>query len=459
MSFDSPLFLTLFVAVFVCLRKLPRYGGIILLASSVIFYSFAGIVDMAVIVAMVCINFFLSHYVLIGKRWLILAIAVNLAVLGFFKYRYFIFPEPAVDQFKSFFNAEILIPIGVSFYVFQAIAYQVDLYNRRTSHISSFWHFSLFILLFPHMMAGPIVRANVLEPQVEKAYAGKIKGRKFWILGLGLCLLGLMKKVGLADSLAPYVDAVFSQGPSDTYTAWLGALLFSFQIYFDFSGYSDIAVGIAYLIGFKLPMNFRQPYLAVNPKEFWQRWHITLSLWIRDYVYIPLGGDRVGGIAGHFVVMVVTMGLAGLWHGANWTFLAWGGLWGLYAWSWRLMPIYIRRNNYLSWSINIMVVMLLWVMFRVESLDQAFAFYRGMWGSPEGQYSLKGNTLDMLYAVSGIGLLFFSQFIEARFVQFAWLRKYKRLDKPLTWGLMIGLMFWIIMMPKQQLNPFIYFRF
>lgn len=123
------------------------------------------------------------------------------------------------------------------------------------------------------------------------------------------------------------------------------------------------------------------------------------------------------------------------------------------------MPIYIRRNNYLSWSINIMVVMLLWVMFRVESLDQAFAFYRGMWGSPEGQYSLKGNTLDMLYAVSGIGLLFFSQFIEARFVQFAWLRKYKRLDKPLTWGLMIGLMFWIIMLPKQQLNPFIYFRF
>lgn len=459
MSFDSPLFLILFVVVFAWLRKFPKHGGMLLLAASIIFYSFAGVMDMTLVIAMVCINYLLSFYVLKGRRWLTLTILTNLAVLAFFKYRHFLLPEASSNQVRDFFNADILIPIGVSFYIFQAIAYQVDLYKGKTQHIRSFWHFSLFILLFPHMMAGPIVRANILEPQVAKAYEGKIKGRRFWIIGLGLCLLGLVKKVGLADSLSPFVDAVFYQGPSDTYTAWLGAILFSFQIYFDFSGYSDIAVGIAYLMGFKLPMNFRQPYLALNPKDFWQRWHITLSTWIRDYLYIPLGGDRVGGVPRHFMVMVVTMGLAGLWHGANWTFVIWGVIWGIYVWGWRFVAPILNQEKVLSWMIHITVVILLWVMFRAENVDRAISFYKGMLGMAEGAYSLKGSSMEMFCTLIGVVLLFFSQLAESKIANYGWIKKHRGLDCPLIWGIMVGLIFWIIILPKQIANPFIYFRF
>lgn len=460
MSFDSPLFLVFFLVVFVLVRRLPKFGGVILLIASVAFYSVAGLLDMGLVLAVVLINYVLSFLVARHRRGLWVVVLANLAILAFFKYRHFFMPELAAEV-ADFYQGEILIPLGISFYIFQAVAYQADLAAGRTAHIRSLWHFALFILMFAQVIAGPIVRANALEPQVARAFAGRLRGgRRYWSLGLGLCLLGLVKKVGLADSLAPYVDSVFTLGPADTFTAWAGAVLFAFQIYFDFSGYSDIAVGGGYLLGFRLPLNFRQPYLAKDPREFWQRWHITLSTWIRDYLYIPLGGSRVGGIGWQSLVLLLTMGLAGLWHGANWTFVFWGVLWGLYLAVWRLLGTYLQRLGVLSWGLHLIVVMVLWVFFRARDVDESFSYIGVMFGAAGwGEYVLAENVMQMLLVTLGIALLMGSQWFEAWFMEFRRVISWRRLDAPVVWGVMMGLIMWLVMNPKTVTNPFIYFRF
>lgn len=458
MSFDSPLFFVLFLLVFVLTRSFPRFGGGLLLISSVIFYSFAGTMDMALVVVMVIVNYLVSFGVARDRRWLAVAVAINLAVLAFFKYRYFLFPDLALEV-KDFYQGEILIPMGISFYTFQALAYQADLAYGRFPRIRSIWHFALFILLFPHMMAGPIVRARILEPQVARAFGGQIKGRKFWSLGLGLCVLGLSKKVGIADSLAPHVEAIFSLGPANVFTAWVGAILFAFQIYFDFSGYSDIAVGAGYLLGFRLPINFRQPYLAMDPQEFWQRWHITLSTWIRDYIYIPLGGSRAGGPIHQLAVLFATMGLAGLWHGANWTFLLWGLFWGVYLGLWRSARPALEGLGVWRWFPHIVIVLLLWVFFRAASVQDAFAFVGGMFGLPQGEYALTSTFPGMFFIGAGVVLLMLSHFVEARTNDFRWVARLRRWNGPFVWGVLTGLALWLVILPKPLTNPFIYFRF
>lgn len=457
MSFDTPLFFVLFLLVFIFLRGFPRFGGALLLVSSIIFYSFAGPLDLMLVVTMVLVNYALSFGVAKDRRWLVAAVIVNLAVLAFFKYRHFLFPDMAAD-IRDFYQGDILIPLGISFYVFQALAYQADLAYGRFPLIRSLWHFALFILLFPHMMAGPIVRARILEPQVARAYAGRLKERRFWLIGLGLCVLGLAKKVGIADSLAPHVDAVFMHGPADVFSAWLGAALFAFQIYFDFSGYSDIAVGTGYLLGFRLPMNFRQPYLATDPQGFWQRWHITLSTWIRDYVYIPLGGRRTG-VAGQTAVLLATMGLAGLWHGANWTFVLWGLFWGVYVGLWRLAAPLLERLGASRWLLHMSVVLVLWVFFRAASVTDAFAFVAGMVGFPQGAHRFAATDAGILLSFLGVALLGVSHVVEAWITDARRLARLRRWNGPFAWGLLTGLALWFVMLPKPLANPFIYFRF
>jgi alginate O-acetyltransferase complex protein AlgI len=458
MSFDTPLFFVLFAVVFVLLRSLPRLGGLLLLAASVVFYSFAGPLDMMLVLAMMILNYAISFGVAKDRRWLAVAVIVNLAVLVFFKYRHFLFPGMA-EEIRDFYQGEIMIPLGISFYVFQALAYQADLAYGRFPLIRSFWHFALFILFFPHMMAGPIVRASILEPQVARAYTGHLKQRRYWALGLGLCVLGLAKKVGIADSLAPHVEAVFMHGPADVFSAWLGAALFAFQIYFDFSGYSDIAVGTGYLLGFRLPINFRQPYLAIDPQGFWQRWHITLSTWIRDYVYIPLGGRRVGGNIQQMAVLLATMGLAGLWHGANWTFVLWGLFWGAYVGAWRLAAPLLEKLGRGRWLLHFTVVIILWVFFRAANVSDAFAFIGGMAGFPQGTYRLASTDTGVLLSSLGLALLLVSHVAEAWINDFKRVVRLRRWNGPFSWGLLTSLAFWFVMLPKPLANPFIYFRF
>jgi len=264
-----------------------------------------------------------------GLLWV--SIVVNLGILGFFKYGGFL-----LENFVALVGAlgldfhpaapDLILPVGISFYTFQTMAYSLDVYLRRAEPAKSFLDFALFVTFFPQLVAGPIVRPTHLVPQFEQPR--KATSRQL-LWGLGLMTLGIFEKVVIADgALAPTVDDVFgAKGYVPFLDAWLGAMAFSGQIFCDFAGYSTTAIGAALCLGFSIPNNFRFPYAAVGFSDFWRRWHISLSTWLRDYLYIPLGGNRKGNIR-TYVNLSVTMLLGGLWHGASWTFVVWGGLHG-----------------------------------------------------------------------------------------------------------------------------------
>ena len=284
----------------------------------------------------------------------------------------------------------------------------------------------------------------------------------FYLLSFGfsLIILGLFKKVILADSIAPYVDEIFILGPENIVWAWLGAWLFGFQIYFDFSGYSDIAIGSAYLLGIRLPWNFRTPYLSAGPREFWQRWHITLSTWIRDYLYIPLGG-RHKGVVRSGIIVIATMIIAGLWHGADVTFLIWGFLWGVYIYLGRL----VNKNpipRFFATIGNLTITTALWVLFRANDTAQALSYYKIMFGVKAGEKSPatfyeERNMLLILISFSIILMVF--HIIENRLLSKNIYYQLKRFRGAFLNGLLIMLGFTILMLQQQVINPFIYFRF
>jgi alginate O-acetyltransferase complex protein AlgI len=329
------------------------------------------------------------------RAWLLGSLAVNLGFLGFFKYGEFLLgnwqtlmASIGIEYAPPEWN--IILPVGISFYTFQTMAYTLDVYLGRSKPLDSFLDFSLFVTFFPQLVAGPIVRPTQLVPQFE---APKQATRDGMIWGLGLIVLGLFEKVVLADGgLASAADAVFgARDPVGFADAWLGTLAFSGQIFCDFAGYSTIAVGTALCLGFALPDNFRMPYAAIGFSDFWRRWHVSLSTWLRDYLYIPLGGNR-GTEARTYVNLMLTMLLGGLWHGANWTFVVWGGLHGLYL----AVERWLRRRSGVAgdpvsaWSrlslalLTYVLVNITWVFFRAEDFGGASRVLAGMFGlAPE----------------------------------------------------------------------------
>lgn len=259
------------------------------------------------------------------KKYLILSVVTNLSLLGFFKY--FNFFSVSLQQLLghvglhvSPWTLRVILPIGISFYTFQALSYTIDVYRGHMHPTRNFFDFLLAVLYFPHLVAGPIQRANTLLPQV--IYPRQITAQKISD-GIHLIFSGYFKKVFIADNLAPIVNQIFASKAPDGFHSWMGIYAFAFQIYCDFSGYTDIARGIAKIMGFEFMLNFNLPYLAVNPSDFWQRWHISLSSWLRDYLYIPLGGNR-GGERKTYRNLMLTMVIGGFWHGAAWNFIAWG---------------------------------------------------------------------------------------------------------------------------------------
>ena len=265
--------------------------------------------------------------------WLVVSLSVNLGLLGFFKYGTFL-----LDNFITFSELlgipftpakpDIILPVGISFYTFQTLSYTLDIYFRKSRPWSSFLDYALFVTFFPQLVAGPIVRSSEFLPQCLTPRRATLE-RFSW--GLILLVSGLFQKIVVADGLlAPIVEKVYDTGMvPDTLSAWCGTLAFSGQIFCDFAGYSSCAIGVAMCLGFKIPDNFRSPYAAIGFSDFWGRWHISLSSWLRDYLYIPLGGNRKGA-AGTYINLMLTMLIGGLWHGASWTFVFWGGLHGLY---------------------------------------------------------------------------------------------------------------------------------
>ncbi len=355
MSFISLEFFILLVAVlsFVTLVRNPTGRKWILLVASCSFYAYWDWRFLGLLIFVTVMDYYISVWLVrstyqrIRKTMLATSVVINLSILGFFKYFNF---------FTGSFNAllaslgwhlpelTILLPIGISFYIFETISYVVDVYRGQTHPAHSLLDYAVFVTFFPRLVAGPIMRASHFLPQLDRgiqfSYENLIRGAQFFGQGL-------VKKVVVADTIAVMTDQIyatpwlFSSG-----TVWVGVLAFGIQVYFDFSGYSDMATGVARLFGFELPVNFNLPFTSRNLTEFWQRWHISLSTWLRDYLYIPLGGNRKGE-ARTFFNMFLTMLLGGLWHGASWNFVLWGGAHGIALASDRVVN---RQNLAEEWS-------------------------------------------------------------------------------------------------------------
>ncbi len=356
-----------------------------LVALSITFYGWWDIRFVPLLVCQTVISWVIAEmYIRSGRTagWLIWAgITLNLLILGFFKYAVFFAENVAALGGWQLGPFSIVLPIGISFFTFEIISYLADLR----------WHgapryplrrFLLFVSLFPRLIAGPIVRHHEIIPQFDLDPLREGLARRFSV-GAGLFTIGLVKKVFLADQLAPIADRIFeaaTKGTPQFGEAWTGALAFTFQLFLDFSAYSEMALGIGLMLGLALPENFNAPYAAVDLRDFWRRWHMTLSRFLRDYVYIPLGGSRNGPFVFVFAT-IYTMGLCGLWHGAGWTFVAWGLMHGVgllicRAWSERGVPLPFA----LSWAITMLFVIAGWVLFRAPDFQTAWVMLSAMVG-------------------------------------------------------------------------------
>ncbi|HCU89656.1 MAG: hypothetical protein CMF53_03995 [Legionellales bacterium] len=460
MYFNTLAYFGFFVLTLLFVASSRKPGTALLLASAG-FYVVAGWFDTALICTIVAANWILIRYVPNGRMRIAIAVIINVGILVAVKYRVFLTGDVSADHPTYIDN---VLPLGISFYTFQLLAYQIDFTRDETLRERRLGPFTLFIIFFPQLIAGPIVRARQLLPQIRRLYDGKRRTLRLYSYGLALCTLGLCKKVILADSLAPLVDDIFFFGPATMAQAWTGAWLFAFQIYFDFSGYSDIAIGSAYLLGIRLPQNFRTPYLSVSPREFWQRWHITLSTWIRDYLYIPLGGAK-GIRIRQVLLLLLVMGIAGLWHGANTSFIIWGILWGCYIGLHRLVvttktlfpTIRKMRTNVLVrvplWGIHLLIIVSLWVFFRADSSADAWRYLGVMFHGPV-KFS-EHAIITFLGSICLIGL----HVLEARGLSYISRFRIRRWNRPFVWGFLVGFCLWLIILPSYTENPFVYFRF
>jgi alginate O-acetyltransferase complex protein AlgI len=321
------------------------------------------------------------------KRWLMLSITSNLGILAWFKYANFL-----IGTSNSLLGAagvhlpyvDVLLPAGISFYTFKTMSYTIDVFRRDIAPSRSWLDYAMFVTFFPELIAGPIVRASVFLPQMDRE-PGPSAARL--ALGGTIFLQGLTKKLFLADRLATIADPIFAAPERwSTPNVWFGLLAYSLQIYCDFSGYSDMAIGTGKMIGYDLPENFRMPYLSLSITEFWRRWHMTLSRWLRDYLYIPLGGNRRGTVMTYRNLML-TMLLGGLWHGASWNFVVWGGLHGLALAGHKLWadrhPGRAHVSPLVAWLVTQMFVLLTWVPFRSQTFHGTMVFYGKLVGLPD----------------------------------------------------------------------------
>jgi alginate O-acetyltransferase complex protein AlgI len=390
MLFSSPVFLFLFLPLTLLGYYLIRiqYRNYFLLLASMVFFAWGGVSYSLLLVISIIFNYLTGLG--IGKsklqKWrklfLMTGVLLNLMFLAAFKYLGFIL-ENLSRLFASIgheiepFN--ILLPIGISFYTFQAISYLVDVYRREVPYQRSIWDLGLFISLFPQLIAGPIVRYHEIERQIAfrqstiERFAGGI--RRF-IIGLG-------KKVLIANSMGFVADECFGLGAGQLTTslAWLGVVSYSLQIYFDFSGYSDMAIGLGKMFGFELPENFNFPYIAKSIKEFWRRWHISLSSWFKDYLYIPLGGNRLG-LHRTYINLFIVFFVTGLWHGASWNFVVWGLVHGLFLVIEKLTEKHFPHKlpSLLQHGYTLFVVMMAWVLFRADNFAIAANYYAALFG-------------------------------------------------------------------------------
>ena len=352
--------------------------------ASLVFYSFSNWPFVALLLASIAFNYFVG-WLLIARRLragpryavLVMGVSGDLLALGIFKYAGFLAANFNA-AFSTSLAVNVLLPVGISFYTFTQIAFLVDAYRGKVGHYA-LPHYALFVTYFPHLIAGPILHHADMIPQFASDDSKRANPRLI-LYGLIIFGIGLSKKTVLADGIQPLVALAFNQAAPSFDQAWIGALAYTFQLYFDFSGYSDMAIGISLMFGIFLPLNFNSPYKATSIIDFWRRWHMTLSQFLRDYLYIPLGGNRYGRLL-RYVNLMITMLLGGLWHGAAWTFVVWGALHGLYlcinhAWINYGPPIPRHLHGVaavVASYLTFVAVVVAWVFFRADSLASALS--------------------------------------------------------------------------------------
>ena len=482
MLFSSPLFLFLFLPLvllfyYLAWDKLRNY---LLLISSLIFFAWGGVSYTTLLIISISFNYLLGLGIgknpgsTASKRYLAVGVILNVLFLGFFKYADFVVDNlnllHTVLSFKIIEDPGIVLPVGISFYTFHSLSYLIDIYRKDAETQRNPFNLGLYIAFFPQLIAGPILRYHDIAPQLKSR---KINLQTF-AYGIRRFIIGLGKKVILANSMGAVADAVFNSPHNQLngWVAWLGLVAYALQIYFDFSGYSDMAIGLGKMFGFTFMENFNYPYVSRSIKEFWRRWHISLSTWFRDYLYVPLGGNRLGKYRTYFNLLLVFF-ITGLWHGASWTFVLWGFLHGAF-----LIIERLGNNKFpakmwkpLQHFYTIFVVLMAWVLFRTESLSSAGSFYGALFGissAPPDVMLLSKFINTEFYILLAISLLsasgIFVKFGSLILVRINSLQKFSTAITEsymvLQAAFLIGVFFVCsVYLITNTYNPFIYYRF
>ena len=473
MVFSSETFLFVFLPLFLAVYYLTplRHRSVTILIGSYAFYGWWRIDFLGLLFLTTLWTYVFGRSIgaartqRVAKTYLVIGMIGCLAVLGVFKYLNFFIDSFAVlwgtDADGLGIHWRLILPIGVSFYVFQAVSYLIDVYRKDAVATARFFDFAAFIALFPQLVAGPILRFKDLAGQFEY----RVHSMDLFLRGMTVFAIGLAKKVLLADTVAPLANLAFQTPDPSVALSWIGAIAYMMQLYFDFSGYSDMAIGIGLMLGFHFMANFDTPYISRSITEFWRRWHISLSVWLRDYLYIPLGGNRKG-VTRTYVNLMLVMVLGGLWHGANWTFV----LWGLWHGSWLAIERATGRargTGVLSLATTLLLVLLGWVMFRAADVAQAMGVYAGMLGlngfGTAPDVALAMTTESRLFLMLGITVAALEPRLNAMAstgLQPDEAGRLTYLNAVVPTVLMIGLgTFTVMKMAEQSFSPFLYFQF
>ena len=482
MSFSSVSFLIFMVAVFIIYWILPqKYRWVALLAANVVFYAsyearFLLLILFVTLVSYFC-ALFMDKYQEHKKVYLTISVLITLGFLVVYKYA-----GLALETVEKIANLmkipvqestlRLLQPIGISFFSFQIIGYLADVYRGKQEAVRHFGKYAVFVSFFPNITSGPIERASHFIPQIDEE---KKFDYECGVYGLSLILIGLLKKVVIADSISKYVDAVFNNVSGGCGFSFVFAtILFTVQIYCDFAGYSDMALGVAKLMGFDLLVNFKQPYFASSIKEFWSRWHISLSTWLRDYVYIPLGGNRCSKARRNFN-LIVTFLVSGLWHGANWTFLLWGGIHGVaqviensvkeIAAKRTKKNESINDGQIVQWfgkrAITLIVVSLAWIFFRANSVSDAFYIVSHLFMRGSLSDALMSMGMSMKSVLKVIIMIASITVYDYYSLKYDLIEKFRKIKLPIRWIAYVALATLVIVLKIHNGTDasFIYARF
>ncbi|NBX65408.1 MAG: MBOAT family protein [Proteobacteria bacterium] len=473
MVFSSNIFLFCFLPLFLAIYYLVpfRHKSFVILIGSLIFYAWWRVDFLALIFGITLLNHWVAvrivanNWTVRSRQWLQFGVVCNLLALGLFKYFNFgvdsmniLLEQMGVGPFEAM---HIILPIGISFHVFQSISFIIDVYRKDAPPANNFMDFAAYTSLFPQLIAGPVLRYKDLASQfVERTHSLDLFSR-----GAYRFMLGFAKKIIIADTVAVLADASFALPNPTAADAWIGALAYTVQLYFDFTAYSDMAIGIAMMMGFRFPENFDAPYISRSITEFWRRWHISLSTWLRDYLYIPLGGNRKGKVR-TYINLFLTMLLGGLWHGANWTFVIWGawhGAWLAIEKALNMKPdehaTASRAKRVAATVFTFFLVIMGWVMFRATSVEKALGMYEGMFGvnglgiSDAFSWQLAG--MPVLALVGGLLIIFTVPYAEKRMGS-----KIRDLHGFVPHMIMIALFILsVLKLSFQSYSPFLYFQF